>query len=152
GIYGASPGLSVLLCTFVMGTIVQEFWRGTAVRMKNSGESFVTALVELVTRAKRRYGGALVHAGLASLYMGCTGAACDTENEAELRPGQVMEVGPYQVRYDRPRMEVDTSKRMVFTDMTVLEDGKELGRVQPAKFIYRTHPEMPTTEVAIRST
>jgi cytochrome c-type biogenesis protein CcmF len=151
-IYGASPGMSVFLCTFVLGTIVQEFWRGTAVRMKNSGESVLTALVELVTRAKRRYGGYIVHAGLISMYLGFTGAAYDTDKEAALRPGQMMDVGPYQIRYDRPRMELDTAKRMIFTDMTVLENGKVLGHIEPAKFIYRTHPEMPTTEVAIRST
>ena len=63
-----------------------------------------------------------------------------------------MEVGGYQLRYDGPRMEVDPNKRMIFTDMTVLRDGEALGRSSPAKFIYRTHPEMPTTEVAIRST
>jgi cytochrome c-type biogenesis protein CcmF len=151
-IHGASPGASVFMCTFVMGTIIQEFWRGTAVRMKNAGEGVFTALLELVTRAKRRYGGYIVHAGLVSMYMGFTGAAYDVDKEAALKPGQSMEVGPYQLRYDRPRMEVDTAKRMVFTDLTVLEDGEVLGRVAPAKFIYRTHPEMPTTEVAIRST
>ncbi len=151
-LYGASPGLSVLLCTFVLGTIVQEFWRGTAVRMKNAKEGVFTALVELVARAKRRYGGYIVHAGLVSMYLGFTGAAYDVDKEAALRPGQVMTVGPYELRYDRPRMEVDPSKRMAFTDMTVLQDGAVLGKVSPAKFIYRTHPEMPTTEVAIRST
>jgi cytochrome c-type biogenesis protein CcmF len=151
-IYGASPGMSVFLCTFVMGTITQEFWRGTAVRMKNARESVGVALVELVTRAKRRYGGYIVHAGIVAMYLGFTGAAYDTEKEAALKPGQIMDVGPYQIRYDRPRMEVDTAKRMVFTDMTVMEGGKVVGQVHPAKFIYRTHPEMPTTEVAIRST
>jgi len=151
-IYGASPGMSVLLCTFVTGTIVQEFWRGTAVRMKNSKENVLTALIELVARAKRRYGGYIVHAGIISMYLGFTGAAYDTDKESALRPGQSMEVGPYQVRYDKPRMEVDPNKRMVFTDMTVLKDGEVLGHVEPAKFIYRTHPDMPTTEVAIRST
>ena len=151
-IYGASPGLSVLLCTFVLGTIFQEFWRGTAVRMKNAKEGVFTALIELVARAKRRYGGYIVHAGLVSMYLGFTGAAYDVDKEAALRPGQSMEIGPYQVRYDKPRMEVDPSKRMVFTDMTILSEGEAIGHVSPAKFIYRTHPEMPTTEVAIRST
>ncbi len=64
-IYGVSPGASVLLCTFVLATIVQEFWRGTRiVRMKNAGEGVFIALFELVTRAKRRYGGYIVHASL----------------------------------------------------------------------------------------
>jgi cytochrome c-type biogenesis protein CcmF len=151
-IYGASPGLSVLLCTFVLGTIVQEFWRGTAVRMKNAKEGPFTALIELVARAKRRYGGYIVHAGIVAMYFGFTGAAYDIEKEAALRPGQMMEVGPYQLRFDKSRMEVDPNKRMVFTDMTVLREGEVLGHVAPAKFIYRTHPDMPTTEVAIRST
>jgi cytochrome c-type biogenesis protein CcmF len=151
-IYAASPAMSVFLCTFVIGTIVQEFWRGTAVRMKNAGEGLFTALFELVTRAKRRYGGYIVHAGLVSMYLGFTGAAYDVEKEAALRPGEVLTVGHYQLRYERPRMEVDPNKRMIFTDLTVMADGKELGTVSPAKFIYRTHPEMPTTEVAIRST
>ncbi|MET0344350.1 MAG: cytochrome c-type biogenesis CcmF C-terminal domain-containing protein [Polyangiales bacterium] len=151
-IYGASPAMSVFLCTFVTGTIVQEFWRGTAVRMKNAKEGVFTALIELVARAKRRYGGYIVHAGLVSMYLGFTGAAYDIDKEGALRPGQSMEIGGYQLRYEKPRMEVDPNKRMVFTDLTVLRDGEVVGQVSPAKFIYRTHPEMPTTEVAIRST
>jgi cytochrome c-type biogenesis protein CcmF len=151
-IYGASPGISLAMCTFVTGTIVQEFWRGTRVRMKNAKEPVLTALVELVARAKRRYGGYIVHLGLVSMYLGFTGAAYDIEKEAALRPGQAMEVGHYSVRFDKSRMEVDPNKRMVFTDMTILSGGEEVGHVAPAKFIYRTHPEMPTTEVAIRST
>jgi cytochrome c-type biogenesis protein CcmF len=151
-IYGASPGMSVLMCTFVLGTITQEFWRGTAVRMKNAKEGPLTALIELVSRAKRRYGGYIVHAGLVAMYLGFTGAAYDVDKEAALRPGQIMEVGGYQLRYDRPRREVDPSKTMQFVDMTVMRDGEPLGVVSPAKFKYRTHPEMPTTEVAIRST
>jgi cytochrome c-type biogenesis protein CcmF len=151
GIYGCSPAASFFLCTFVMGTIVQEFWRGTAVRMKNAKEGVFTALIELVARAKRRYGGYLVHAGMVAMYLGFTGSAYDTEREAALRPGQRMHVASYDIRFDKPRMEVDPSKRMIFTDMTILEDGDVKGKVSPAKFIYRTHPEMPTTEVAIRS-
>jgi cytochrome c-type biogenesis protein CcmF len=49
-------------------------------------------------------------------------------------------------------MEADPNKRMIYTDMTILDEaGKPKGEVAPAKFIYRTHPQMPTTEVAIRS-
>lgn len=151
-IYGASPGVSIFLCTFVTGTIVQEFWRGTKVRMKNAGESAPVAFVELVARAKRRYGGYMVHAGLVAMYLGFTGAAYDVEKEASLKQGERMVVSGYELRYDGPRMEVDPNKRMVFADLTIFRDGQEVGKASPAKFIYRTHPEMPTSEVAIRST
>lgn len=150
---GTFPGQSVFLCVFVLGTIVQEFWRGVAVRRKNAKESFPVALVSLVTRAKRRYGGYIVHAGLVAMYVGFTGSAYDVEKEAALRPGKSMEVAGYKLRFDGPRMERDVSKRMLFADMTVFDaDGDQLARVSPAKFIYASHPEMPTTEVAIRST
>src|SRR6185295_19359398 len=56
-IYGTAPLMSTAICTFVVAGTVQEFWRGTAVRMKNARESMPLALFELVSRAKRRYGG-----------------------------------------------------------------------------------------------
>jgi cytochrome c-type biogenesis protein CcmH/NrfF len=86
------------------------------------------------------------------MFIGFTGAAYDVEQEKALRPGETMAIGKHTVRYDQPRMEADPNKRMIFTDMTLLDaSGAENGQVAPAKFIYRTHPQMPTTEVAIRS-
>ncbi len=146
-----APIASSMISAFVVVGIAQEFWRGTKVRMKK-GESFGTALVRLVSRARRRYGGYIVHIGIVIMYLGFTGAAYDQEVEAALRPGASLDVGSYELRYDRPDMVTDPSKRAVYTYMTVFDDeGDTLGRVAPAKFIYRTHPEMPTTEVAIRS-
>src|SRR6185369_1375308 len=49
------------LCGLVTTTIAQEFWRGARVRRKNTGSDLVTALVGLVARNKRRYGGYIVH-------------------------------------------------------------------------------------------
>jgi cytochrome c-type biogenesis protein CcmF len=80
-VYGCAPVLSTTLCTFLLVGHLQEFWRGTRLRMRNAGEGFFTALLELVTRAKRRYGGYLVHMGLVAMYFGFTGSAYDTEKE-----------------------------------------------------------------------
>lgn len=150
-IFGISPLLSSVFSAFVLTTIVQEFVRGVRVRTKK-GEHPLVALASLVGRAKRRYGGYIVHVGMVLMYLGFTGAAYDVERETALRPGESIEVAGFEIRYDGPRMEVDRNKRMIFTDVTIFdEDGDQIGRAAPAKFIYRTHPEMPTTEVAIRS-
>jgi cytochrome c-type biogenesis protein CcmF len=151
GIYGAAPLMSTMLCSFVLVGHLQEFWRGARVRMKNAGEGFFLALYELVSRAKRRYGGYIVHLGLVAMYFGFTGAAYDKDKEAALRPGQSISVSGFEVRYDRSRMEVDPGKRMIFTDMTVLHGGKSIDQIAPAKFIYDKPPGTATTEVAIRS-
>lgn len=150
-VQSAAPIVSSTLCAFVLVGIGQEFWRGARVRMRR-GENALVALGRLVSRARRRYGGYIVHVGIVFMYIGFTGAAYDVEREAALRPGSSLEIEGYSLRYDRPRMESDPNKRMIFTDMTVHDSrGAVIGRVAPAKFIYRTMPDMPTTEVAIRS-
>jgi cytochrome c-type biogenesis protein CcmF len=151
-IYATAPMLSTLVCSFVLVGHLQEFWRGTRVRMRNAGEGFFTALFELVTRAKRRHGGYIVHLGLVAMYFGFTGSAYDTEKEAALRPGQSMEVRGFKLRYDGTRMEVDPNRRMVFTDLSVMHGDKRVAGLSPAKFIYSKPQDTATTEVAIRST
>jgi cytochrome c-type biogenesis protein CcmF len=142
-----APLLSFATCGFVLASVGQEFWRGMRVRMRKG-----TALLRLTSKGRRRYGGYIVHVGIVFMYIGFTGAAYDVEQESALRPGETMSIGDHTVRYDQPRMEADPNKRMIFTDMTLMdESGNEDGQVAPAKFIYRTHPQMPTTEVAIRS-
>jgi cytochrome c-type biogenesis protein CcmF len=163
-IYGTTTGqvlvwlttVEPLLCTsigaFVIGTIVQEFWRGTAARMRSTKEGPATALVTMFSRARRRYGGYVVHLGAVLMFMGFLGAAYDMEAERTLGSGETMEVAGFSLRFERARTEVDTSADMLYADLTVQSGGSTIARVSPAKFVYRSHPEMPTTEVAIRST
>jgi cytochrome c-type biogenesis protein CcmF len=150
--YGASPVVAVTLCTFVVVGHLQEFWRATAVRMKNASEGALGAFFGVATRAKRRYGGYIVHLGLTAMYFGFVGAAYDEDKEAAIRPGEALEIGDFKIRYDRSRMETEPNKRMIFTDMTVFEDGKQVGYIAPAKFIYSKPMGTATTEVAIRTT
>jgi cytochrome c-type biogenesis protein CcmF len=163
-IYGTSTGavlsfvgrFSPIVCTtisaFAFWTIVQEMWRGTQVRMKNAKEGFFTAFATMFARARRRYGGYVVHLGIIFLYLGFLGAAYDVEREGQLDIGETIEVSGVSLRYDGFREEADINREMLFADLSVTEGGASLGSVSPAKFVYRTHPDMPTTEVAIRST
>ena len=68
-----ASGLCFALCAFVAGTIVQEFWRGANVRRQNTGTDLFTALVGLVGRNKRRYGGYIVHVGIVLIFLGFAG-------------------------------------------------------------------------------
>src|SRR5262249_55973319 len=63
-----ASGLCFALCAYVAGTIVQEFWRGALVRRKNTRTDVFTALVGLVGRNKRRYGGYIVHLGIVLMF------------------------------------------------------------------------------------
>ena len=55
---------------FVVASVAQEFFRGARARRAMTGESPAGALVALVRRNRRRYGGYLVHAGVAVALIG----------------------------------------------------------------------------------
>jgi cytochrome c-type biogenesis protein CcmF len=138
------------LCAFVLGTISQEFIRGVAVRKKNTGADAVSALLGMVIRGKRRYGGYIVHVGIVLMFIGFAGSAYQKESEVRLAPAGEAKVGKYTVRFDRLAHEEDRQKEMVTGEVTALLDGKVIDQMRPAKWFFHHHESEPTTEVAIR--
>ena len=145
-----TSGLCFALCGFVMGTISQEFWRGARVRQGATGTDVFTALIGLVARNKRRYGGYIVHVGIVLIFLGFAGEGFKQDEQVLLKPGQQTQVGDFVVRLDAVRVTDDGQKQMITGHTTVFRDGKELARMYPAKWFFRKHEEEPTTEVAIR--
>ncbi len=145
-----TSGICFALCAFVVGTIGQEFWRGTRVRQGATGSDMLTALVGLVSRNKRRYGGYIVHVGIVLIFLGFAGEGFTREEEGLLKPGQQIEVGSFTIRHDALKVTDDGAKQMVTAHLTILRDGKEFTKMYPAKWYFRKHESQPTTEVAIR--
>ena len=89
---GSSPaGLTALsLCVFVTVTITMEFARGTSARRALAGGSWPRALLDLINRNRRRYGGYVVHLSIVLLVVGVTASsAYSTVREAHLAPAPV---------------------------------------------------------------
>ena len=150
GIRVWSSGICFALCGFVTGTMAQEFLRGAAVRRLSTGTDLFTAMVGMVARNKRRYGGYIVHLGIVLIFLGFAGEGFGRDEQALLKPGEQVQVDRYVLRLDAIRATEDSQKQMVTGHVTVLSpDGRELGKMYPAKWYYRTRPNEPTTEVAI---
>ncbi|MGZ7033306.1 MAG: heme lyase CcmF/NrfE family subunit, partial [Thermoanaerobaculia bacterium] len=145
-----SSGLCFALSAMVFGTIVQEFWRGGNIRRKNTGTDIFTAIIGLVGRNKRRYGGYIVHLGIVLIFLGFAGNGFKKEEQVSLKPGQQAQVGAYTVHLNSVKLTDDGQKQMITADTTVFRDGKQLAQMYPARWFYRKHEEEPTTEVAIR--
>jgi cytochrome c-type biogenesis protein CcmF len=143
-------GLSFALCAFVGVTIIQEFVRGAAVRKQVTGTDYLTAMVGLVARSKRRYGGYTVHLGIVLMFLGFTGEAFKVDEQMLLQPGQQARVGRYAIRNDGVRVTDDGQKQMITGHLTVFHDGKELDKAYPGKWLYRQHEQEPVSRVAIR--
>src|SRR3954470_3591356 len=64
GVSGSVPALLMFgLSSFVAAAVGQELWRGVRARRAMSDDSVPRAVVQLVRRNRRRYGGYIVHLG-----------------------------------------------------------------------------------------
>ncbi|MCC7385420.1 MAG: heme lyase CcmF/NrfE family subunit [Deltaproteobacteria bacterium] len=156
-VYGTFAYKSVIalsLCVFVFATIVQEFWRGTSHRMKNAKEGVFDAFLTLMGRARRRYGGYVVHFGVVLMFVGFAGEGYKMEKQDTIAEGASTSIGRYSVRLDRLVFEDDGQKNMVTAHVTVSDkdSGEELGKMHPAKWAYRKPEDQVTTEVDKRMT
>ncbi|HWP33278.1 MAG TPA: cytochrome c-type biogenesis CcmF C-terminal domain-containing protein, partial [Solirubrobacterales bacterium] len=122
---------------FALVGLAQEFWRGAAAQRSLSGGSMPAALLTIVSRNRRRYGGYVVHIGVAVLLIGIAASSSfQTKRDVELAPGQSAVIDGRTVTYVRPTAEVD---KLAFTAGAVLRvqgDGEEF-TLRPTRRFYR---------------
>ena len=143
-------GICFALSAFVVGTLSQEFARGAVVRRGVTGSDMLTAMIGLVMRSRRRYGGYVVHLGVVLIMLGFAGAGYKQTSQVLLSPGEDVTVGQFTVRHDRLSVTDDGAKEMHTAHLTVFESGQEVGQLYPGRWYYRKHETEPTTEVAMR--
>jgi cytochrome c-type biogenesis protein CcmF len=164
GVRQLAPIMTWSLAAFVMGTVVQEFWRGTRARMRMHGESIPLAFAHLVGRNRRRYGGYLVHVGILTYFVAFAGEAFKQEKEATLKPGESVQVkSPFGHTYTFTHVGVSQYKELnryvSAASVQVAKDGEADGTITSEKRQHFTINEMgaeeksfePSTEVGIRS-
>jgi cytochrome c-type biogenesis protein CcmF len=132
--------LMFALGAFVLAAVGQELWRGVRARRAMSGDSVPTALVQLVRRNRRRYGGYLVHAGVAVVFIGIAASSSfQDEREVLLKPGQSAAVGDYRVTYVKPTADIRAANngRLEKIDfgaqLRVTKDGEKVADMTTVK-------------------
>ncbi|HEY0392758.1 MAG TPA: heme lyase CcmF/NrfE family subunit [Solirubrobacterales bacterium] len=126
-----------VFASFALVGLAQEFWRGASARRTLKGGSMPAALVGVVSRNRRRYGGYIVHMGIAVLLIGIAASSSfQTNRDVDLRPGESAVIDGYKVTYKRATASVD---RLAFTAGAVLlveKDGKTF-TLHPDRRFYR---------------
>ena len=82
-----------------------------------TGTDIITAMIGLVGRSRRRYGGYIVHVGIMLMFLGFAGQGFHREEQVPLKVGQQTTVGPFTVRHDALRVTTDAQKQMVTADV-----------------------------------
>jgi cytochrome c-type biogenesis protein CcmF len=123
---------------FSMTGLAQEFWTGAAARKELSGESGPQALVGLLSRNRRRYGGYIVHVGVIVLLIGIAASSSfQTNRDVELRPGESTTVDGRTITYVKPTVAVDAEKFTFGSVLRIEEDGKVVDVLRPSRRFFR---------------
>ena len=152
--------IAYTLAGFVSGTIGQEFYKGIGARRSIHGESLPLAIVRLVARNRRRYGGYIVHAGIVILFSAFAGLAFKKDHDVQIKAGETKElVDPLGHRWRFVSQGVSTSETLnrfiTAIGLEVFRDGVRQGILTSEKRQYfdsNKQPQFePSTEVGIRT-
>ena len=124
---------------FALVALAQEFGRAGSARRSLTGESPPTALARAVARNRRRYGGYIVHAGIAVMLIAIAASSSfQTKSDLRLNVGESGTVGDYEVTYEGLTADPRT-ERIAFTALlTVREEGRPFATLTPARNYYPT--------------
>ena len=127
------------LAAFTLAALAQEFSRGASAYRGIAGGSYTRALLALFSRNRRRYGGYVVHAGLAILLIAVAASSSfQTSRDLRLRPGQTATVGDYRLTYKRPTAQISPGEqRLTFGSvLKVRKDGRPYTTLHPSRNYY----------------
>ena len=152
GLNGVYPIVCVFGAAFVIATIVMEFARGVQARKDVAESKGAMAVVSLVEKNKRRYGGYIVHFGMVMVFVGVLGSSVfQKEAHGPLQPGESLALGPYSLKLrgveNRPVANAQHTRAI----LDVSRGDKYLGPAYPAKAMY-FKSQQPMTEIALRQT
>jgi cytochrome c-type biogenesis protein CcmF len=149
GVHHLYALISFWLCTFVLITVVMEFFKGANAISAKSGSNLLASMVELTHRNTRRYGGYIVHVGIVLMFVGFTGAAFNQDTKKELAPGESLQVGRYGIKLVEIKSEENPLYRSSTLMLQATKNGQDLGILTPERRFYIASNQ-PTSEVSIR--
>jgi cytochrome c-type biogenesis protein CcmF len=156
---GARDGYALTtfgISTFVLTIIFVEFWKGTRARARIEDEGLFAAVIHLIGRNRRRWGGYIVHIGVVLIFTAFAGRAFEVEVRKSLDPGDTVSVAsPFGHIYTLTYEGISSSREANFDQwvalLSVQKDEEPVGAMSSERRFYRVNQQM-VTEVGIRST
>ena len=116
-----------------------EFWRAGSTRHSLTGEAYPRALATAVGRNRRRYGGYIVHAGIALTLIGIAASSSfQTNRDLRLQVGQTAKVGDYDIAYRKITADPQNERISFAAQLDVTKNGEHVATLNPARNYYPT--------------
>lgn len=144
---------AIWLCIFVTVVTLYEFWRATLARTRAKEEFFLLALVNIVARNRRRYGGYIIHLGVVLMAVGVIGIEMfQTETQGTISLGENMTLGEYSITFDKlDEFNTPDGRNVARAEASVFKDGEYMGIIAPRRD-YFFESRQPMTIPGLRST
>jgi cytochrome c-type biogenesis protein CcmF len=122
--------------------VVQELYRGTAARRAMTRDAWPVALAALVQRNRRRYGGYLVHVGVAVLLIGVAASSSFQHSlNVWLKPGGKAKLDGYVFHYVRPTERATSERISLGSIVDVTQNGRHVVTLDTFRSIYPSTSE-----------
>jgi cytochrome c-type biogenesis protein CcmF len=136
--------MAAMLATLVILTVVSEFVRGGRVISDKTHQNLFASMMHLWHRNTRRYGGYIVHFGVAVVIMGVLGTPFNKDIEKEMGFGDRVTLGQYTficqsyTEDDKPNYESN------WAIINVLKNGKQVLTMYPERRFYKASQQPQT--------
>jgi len=143
--------MSVFLSALVTFTVASEFYRGGRVISDKTGQGMFASMVQLTHRNTRRYGGYIVHFGVALVIIGFSGSALNQEKEMEMGFGDKMTIGNYELICRSYTQDDNANEGSEWAIIDVNQNGQRIATMTPLRVFYKAS-QQASTKPDIRST
>ncbi len=134
-----------------VGGILAEWFRGTRSRHRR-GEAYPAAFLNLLSGNRPRYGGYIVHLGIAMLAIGAIASSFfSVQRDIAMKPGDVASFGDYTFRYVGAIHTMHPDRAESIAAFDVWKGEQLTGRMEAFRAFYPTF-RIASTKGAIRST
>ena len=136
--------MAAMMGVLVILTVVSEFVRGGRVIARHTGQNLAASMVHLWHRNTRRYGGYIVHFGVALVVIGILGSAFNTEVEKEMGFGDKLTLGPYTLVCQSYTQDSNPNYDNEWAIMNVFRDGRQITTLYPERRVYQASQQPQT--------
>jgi cytochrome c-type biogenesis protein CcmF len=152
-VYGVRPWMDIayfyalmaaMLAALVALTVISEFIRGGRVIARHTGQSLLPSMLHLWHRNTRRYGGYIVHFGVAIVVIGVLGTHFNQDAEKEMGYGDKMSLGPYTLVCRSYTQEDNPNYGNEWAIIDVFRGGKQITTMYPERRFYKASQQTQT--------
>lgn len=136
--------MTAMLAALVIFTVISEFIRGGRVISRHTGFGLLPSMIHLYHRNTRRYGGYIVHYGVAIVVIGILGTPFNRDVEKEMGFGDKMALGPYTIECQSYTQDDNPNYSNEWAILNIYHGNEQITTMYPERRLYKASSQPQT--------